>query len=262
MIVFHLTDWAGSSVAGDIFFGLIDIQTAVRESFDWDYQSDLLSAKLLAESLNNKIPFGVDSWSPINRRSTLERLKEKLLGAPKVVIVGASVCEKDFVDFDFENSVVIAADGSIGGVAELAEIACVVTDFDGNPHLDDAAKSGAIFIAHAHGDNITSWQNCLGKWQALEQPPELILTHQVTESIDGMHNFGGFTDGDRAVCLAIGLGVPKENISLIGFSTTKIGKWSGQTNPARKLEKLAWMLRVLEIIGLEDQVDINDFEVP
>ena len=30
---------------------------------------------------------------------------------------------------------------------ELAEIACVVTDFD-NPHLDDAANSGAIFIAH------------------------------------------------------------------------------------------------------------------
>ena len=79
----------------------------------------------------------------------------------------------------------------------------------------------------------------------LERPPGLILTHQVTESIDGMHNFGGFTDGDRAVCLAIGLGVPKENISLIGFSTTKIGKWSGQTNPTRKLEKLAWMLQVL-----------------
>ena len=46
MIIFHLTDWFGSDVAEDIS-GLIDIQTTVRESFGWDYQSDLLSANLL-----------------------------------------------------------------------------------------------------------------------------------------------------------------------------------------------------------------------
>ena len=249
-------------MAEDIDPGLIELQTSVREFFGWDYQSDLQSANLLANSLDSEVPFGVDTWSPINRMITLKRLREKLLGAPKVVIVGASVREEDFVDFDFENSVVIAADGSVGGVVELADVACVVTDFDGNPHLDEAAKSGAIFIAHAHGDNVSQWQDCLNKWRALEHPPELILTHQVTELIEGMYNFGGFTDGDRAVCLALGLGVAKDNISLIGFSTTKIGKWSGQTNPTRKLEKLAWMLRALQIIGLEEHVDTSDFEVP
>ena len=69
-----------------------------------------------------------------------------------------------------------------------------------------------------------------------------------------MHNFGGFTDGDRAVCLAINLGVPIKKISLLGFSTTEIGEWSGQTNPERKMEKLDWMLKILQIIGLEQQV--------
>ena len=54
MIIFHLTDWSGSSVAGDIFPGLIDIQNTVREFFGWSYQSDLASANLLAESLSNK----------------------------------------------------------------------------------------------------------------------------------------------------------------------------------------------------------------
>ena len=262
MIIFHLADWAGSDVAEDIFTGLIDIQTTVRESFGWDYQRDLLSANLLAESLNNDSPYDVDMWSPNNRAVVLDRLKQKLLAAPKVVVVGAAINEVDFVDFNFENNVIIAADGSIGGIPKSANIACVVTDFDGNPHLDDAAKSGTLFIAHAHGDNIANWQNCLSKWQALKRPPELILTHQITESIDGMYNFGGFTDGDRAVCLAIGLGVPKENISLIGFSTTKIGRWSGQTNPVRKLEKLAWMLRVLQMIGLDEQVDSSVSEAP
>ena len=75
-----------------------------------------------------------------------------------------------------------------------------------------------------------------------------------TEQIDGLENFGGFTDGDRAVCLALALGVNLQDITLVGFSTTKVGKWSGQTNPERKLEKLDWMLKVLEIIGLSNQV--------
>ena len=176
------------------------------------------------------------------------------------MVVGASVNDDDFIGFDFENSVVIAADGSIGGVVELAEVACVVTDFDGNPHLDKAAESSAVFVAHAHGDNISQWQECLDKWRILQNPPALILSHQVDEAIDGMYNYGGFTDGDRAVCLAIGLGVPVEKISLIGFSTTKIGQWSGQTNPEKKLQKLAWMLQVLQIIGLEEQVDSNVYE--
>jgi uncharacterized Rossmann fold enzyme len=247
-------------VADDIIPGLIDIQTKVREFFAWEYQSDLLSANLMAESLNSENPLGVEIWSPRNRLSQFDKLKQKLLDARVVVVVGASVSADDFVGFDFENSVVIAADGSIGGVVELADVACVVTDFDGNPYLDKAAEAGTVFIAHAHGDNISQWQECLDKWRILQNPPALILSHQINETIDGMYNYGGFTDGDRAVCLAIGLGVPVEKISLIGFSTTKIGKWSGQTNPEKKLEKLAWMLQVLKIIGLDEQVESNVYE--
>lgn len=247
-------------MADDINPGLIEIQTKVREFFGWEYQSDLISANLMVESLNSENPLGVEMWSPKNRLSQFDKLKQKLLAAPRVVVVGASVCDDDFVDFDFENSVVIAADGSIGGVVELAKVACVVTDFDGNPHLNKAAESGAVFIAHAHGDNISQWQECLNKWRSLQNPPALILSHQVNETINGMYNFGGFTDGDRAVCLAVGLGVPTEKISLIGFSTTKIGKWTGQTNPEKKLEKLAWMLQILQIIGLEKQVNSNVYE--
>ena len=92
-------------------------------------------------------------------------MKEKLLAASKVVIVGASVKEIDFVNFDFENSIVIAADGSVGGVVGL-NIACVVTDFDGNPHLDKVAKEGVTFVAHAHGDNRNRWRESLDKWSA------------------------------------------------------------------------------------------------
>ena len=103
--------------------------------------------------------------------------------------------DDDFIGFDFENSVVIAADGSIGGVVESLEVACVVTDFDGNP-FDKAAESSAVFVAHAHGDNISQWQECLDKWRIL-QSSRINSLHQVDEAIDGMYNYGGFTDGDR-----------------------------------------------------------------
>jgi uncharacterized Rossmann fold enzyme len=72
-----------------------------------------------------------------------------------------------------------------------------------------------------------------------------------------MENFGGFTDGDRAVCLVLALGVHRHNISLVGFSTTSIGEWSGQTNPVRKLEKLEWMVKILQMLELSEQVETN-----
>ena len=137
----------------------------------------------------------------------------------------------------------------------MPNLVCVVTDFDGNPHLNAAAGSDIVFVAHAHGDNFERWQHSLNEWSRLENPPSLILTHQVNESIEGMENFGGFTDGDRAVCLVLALGVHRHNISLVGFSTTSIGEWSGQTNPVRKLEKLEWMVKILQMLGLSEQVE-------
>ena len=249
-------------MADSIFAELVEIQSKVRDYFGWDYQDDFLSATSISQAFSSSAPFKIVNWSVKNRQANLDALKEKLLAASKVVIVGASVKEIDFVNFDFENSIVIAADGSVGGVVGLVNLACVVTDFDGNPHLDKVAKEGVTFVAHAHGDNRHRWRESLDKWSSLETPPNLILTHQVTESIDGVHNFGGFTDGDRAVCLAINLGVPIKKISLLGFSTTEIGEWSGQTNPERKMEKLDWMLKILQIIGLEQQVATTDSVKP
>jgi hypothetical protein len=83
----------------------------------------------------------------------------------------------------------------------------------------------------------------------IDSSQEVILTHQTPNSIDGMHNPGGFTDGDRAVCIAFALGA--DAVELVGFSTGDVGKWSGVTDVARKLTKLTWMKRILGILSLE-----------
>jgi len=63
-----------------------------------------------------------------------------------------------------------------------------------------------------------------------------------------MYNPGGFTDGDRAACIVAACGIPNNKIRLIGFRSDKIGRWTGVTDPVRKLRKLKWMDAVLDIL--------------
>ena len=115
----------------------------------------------------------------------------------------------------------------------------------------EAVKRSIPIILHAHGDNISSWRNLLEIAVNIPNPPRIVLTHQTSEKIDGMHNPGGFTDGDRAICFLTALGVPNERILLLGTRTDIVGKWSGKTNPEEKLMKLQWMAKVIDIIGVK-----------
>ena len=82
----------------------------------------------------------------------------------------------------------------------------------------------------------------------------LILTHQTPIEIEGMINVGGFTDGDRAICLALAFGAPYKSIQLIGFKANDVGKWSGVTDKALKLEKLRWMEKIIQDLGYGEQI--------
>ena len=253
----HLVDWLGRVVTEDLASQLIQVQSVVREHFGWNYDDDLSSANKMSVLFSTQSPFGVEKWSVKARETNKNSLQKTLTESERVIIVGASITEEELSTADLENCAIIAADGSVGAIATHHNLACVVTDFDGNPHLDAVAKNGVLFVAHAHGDNQQRWEKTLNKWNRYSSQPNLILTHQVNQSINGMENYGGFTDGDRAVCLAIGLGVKSENITLLGFSTGQIGKWSGNTNVEQKLMKLEWMYKIIEMIGLESQVDVS-----
>ena len=249
IISFHLLIRFAQNVDKVLLDSMIEIQSDVRDFFQWDIEEDLQSATDMAKNFSNNIPYGLEKWREKSRSEALAGLRERLLNATEVVIIGASVSPSEIEGKSADGTVFIAADGSIGSVDSYSDIACVVTDFDGNPHLDKAASSGVLFIAHAHGDNVSRWHQSVAKWSKFATPPSLILSHQTPQIIDGMHNFGGFTDGDRALCLALFLGVKKEAISLIGFSTQSIGEFSGQTDSATKLVKLNWMKQIVETLG-------------
>jgi hypothetical protein len=44
-------------------------------------------------------------------------------------------------------------------------------------------------------------------------------------------------------------------VYLVGYTLSRVGKWSGRTDVNKKLEKLQWMATVVQMLGLEQQLD-------
>ena len=236
------------------FPDLIAIQDEVRTDFGWNLDEDLNSARELRDVCEEKA-WNHEAWTDQGRQATLFRLQERLISRP-VTVLGAAAEPDDVRAAIQDGHGIIAADGAVGVLTEIefSEIAwnallCVVSDADGElEHLAMAAERKIPCVLHAHGDNTDNWTALLDVLHLYGTP--LILTHQTPEHILGMRNPGGFTDGDRAVCFALAMNVMPSQITLRGFRTDIIGRWTGATQPERKMRKLEWMSRVLEIAGV------------
>ncbi|MEM3383764.1 MAG: 6-hydroxymethylpterin diphosphokinase MptE-like protein [Nitrososphaerales archaeon] len=153
----------------------------------------------------------------------------------------------------FDKSITIAADGATSALLEIVNKApnIIVTDLDGRfEDLLSANKKGSLMVVHAHGDNIP---------QILNYVPKLtkILGTTQVEPRPRVYNFGGFTDGDRAVFLAVEMGA--KMISLVGMDLGRIiGKYSKQyvKSKKRKLLKLKFCKKLLEWLALRTKINL------
>ena len=221
----------------------LHVQDLVRQAFGWSESDDIESAIQLQAALRDH-----EQWNNSMREKTLHEIKDQLLKAPKIVVIGAAASAEKLRSCD-ENAVFVASDGAVGALDDYSKLACGVSDLDGANCLDDAAANGQNIVVHAHGDNMVQWQEKIVKWSRFDSPPSLVLSHQVNQNIPGMYNFGGFTDGDRAVCFILSLGVEVDKIELVGFNVERVGQWSGVTNLEKKMQKLQWMGRILSELG-------------
>lgn len=113
----------------------------------------------------------------------------------------------------------------------------VVTDLDGDAELQKKASlSGSVTMIHAHGDN----PDLIAKHASEFNGPIMITTQSRPDTI--LCNFGGFTDGDRAVCTARHFGA--ENIILIGFDLDDPADKQG-TDMEMKRKKLQWAKKII-----------------
>ncbi len=141
-------------------------------------------------------------------------------------------CSKGkFSNAESENVVVIVADGATEMCLDLGIIPdFVVTDLDGNyQSLIRAHLEGSIMVIHAHGDNID---------KITSQVPYFSNAIGTTQNfpLNNVYNFGGFTDGDRSVSLAVEF-LARE-ILLVGMDfDSRIGFFSKRKVPNPELKK-------------------------
>lgn len=117
----------------------------------------------------------------------------------------------------------------------------VVTDLDGEigPQLE-ASSQGSLTFIHAHGDN----QDLVRAYAGSFRGPVVLTTQSTPTNV--VSDFGGFTDGDRAVCIAEAFGARR--IILEGFDFSRPRAKDG-SDPAVKLRKLAWAERIIGIVA-------------
>jgi uncharacterized Rossmann fold enzyme len=112
----------------------------------------------------------------------------------------------------------------------------VFTDLDGaTDAFLEMNRQGTIMVIHAHGDNMA----LLRHWVPRFVGP-LVGTTQ-SRPLPHIHNFGGFTDGDRAVFAAHVLGA--REVQIIGFDLD-----DPQVEPVKR-GKLFWARELLHLLG-------------
>jgi uncharacterized Rossmann fold enzyme len=237
---------------------LLVIQTEVREHFGWKLNPDYNSALSMLEAVEAS---EINDWTRPRRAATVAGLIRRMVLRPtEVAVLGAAVEAEEVLRVLERPVLLVAADGSAGVLSTLPDstaerawsrLACVVSDGDGGQGIIEAVKRGIPVFLHAHGDNVSEWESLLEIAAGASTPSPLVLTHQTPATIPGMHNPGGFTDGDRAVCVVRSMGVPKESITMLGTRADVVGRWSGVTDAETKMEKLQWMDKVLRTLEID-----------
>ena len=222
------------------------IYNEILNDFKYDIDTDKKSAQILDNLLQKKQDID---------------LLEELIHGKEVVVFGAGPSLENSVKKhkkDINKMVKISSDGATTALLKnniFPDV--IVTDLDGK--ISDQIKAnsnGAIVIIHAHGDNIDKIKKYVPEFKGT-----VIGTTQTNpKPYDKIYNFGGFTDGDRAVLLANHFGSKK--INLVGFDFNgEIGKYSFSENKNRnlKLKKLKWCKYIIETLS-KDDIDIHFFE--
>jgi 2-amino-4-hydroxy-6-hydroxymethyldihydropteridine diphosphokinase len=153
----------------------------------------------------------------------------------EVTVCGNAPCLKD--DLSKITGIVFAADAA----AEVLDshdifVDAIFTDLDGaTDRFIELNNEGTIIVIHAHGDNMPLLKHWVPRFRG-----KVVGTTQAAP-LPRVYNFGGFTDGDRAVFAADELGA--SHITLAGFDLD-----DRNVDPMKR-GKLFWARKLLAILG-------------
>ncbi len=200
------------------------IYESILSDMGYDRSSDEASARLLKVLMLNADLMTVDELS-------------SMIG-DEVSIFGAAKCLESDVEKVSPSGTLISAGSATARVMAMGIMPdIVVTDLDGDIDSQiQASERGAVTLIHAHGDNA----DLIARY-AKEFRGRVVLTTQSSPD-NILYDFGGFTDGDRAVCLARHFG--SSRIRLYGFDFDDPYPGDGK-DLSIKLKKLQWAKRLI-----------------
>lgn len=201
-----------------------------------DTGKDLESAKRLDELLKGQ-----------DTSRIISRLKG-MLGGKTVYVYGCGPSLKRDIRsvkgikaHRMKENVHIAADGATRALLEEGIHPDVIeTDLDGwvEP-IQKSNRQGTLTVVHAHADNIDKINDVVPNLECAN-----VLGSTQTKPFGRLQNYGGFTDGDRAVYLAEHMKAQLIILAGMDFGST-IGEYSGEYTKD-KVAKLAIGKRLIE----------------
>ena len=216
----------------------------IIKEFGYSETRDLESAKKLNQILKKKFP--------------IKKIQDLVIHQ-NIIVIGAGPSLKSAIPFlkKYDSLTKIVADGAVKALVEnKIKPEIVVSDLDGDiASLKKIGKRNTIMVIHAHGDNqdklelVTNFKNCVGTTE--------------TKSFGKIHNFGGFTDGDRCVFLARHF--KAKRIFLVGMDFgNKIGKYSKTkiSDKKIKIKKLRKGKNLLEWLASKNSSDLYTTSKP
>lgn len=218
---------------------------AIVQSMGYDRDRDEVVAYQLSSMLEERQ----------DRLLPLDELEAMIKGKHVFVFGDGPSLEDDIAGFDFR-SLRVSADGATTKLMDrgiLPDI--IVTDLDGDVEDQvEANRQGSVVIIHAHGDN----QDAVKEWVP-QFDGRLMGTTQSTP-IDHVHNFGGFTDGDRCAYMCDHFHATSVILVAFNFDDTD-EEYLRELGPV-KLKKLTWGGMLLsnldnsELFFFEDLVEV------
>ncbi len=201
--------------------------------FGFDPDADALSVRVLKAVTMNSDLRDEDAVIP-------------LIGSAVTVVGDSPGLEDDLSRHPPEGCVICSGSAVLRLLRVGMKPDIVVTDLDGNINAQlEASSDGAVTLILAHGDNT----DLVRTFAPLFPGPVILTTQGRPENT--VFNYGGFTDGDRCVCLAREFGARR--IVLLGFDFDHPTPKEG-SDPAVKLRKLAWARRIIFSGGGSDIV--------
>ncbi len=175
------------------------IYREIVKKFGFSESDDMVSCRILS----SKIPSEPDL-------SVLDEFRGK-----PVMVIGNSPDVDEKLDLVEDTIHIVAGSAIVPYFRRFGYPDILVTDLDGDGGLSlTSMENSSVVFIHAHGDNIDAISSL-----KIKRGYRVFGTCQCKPE-KNLLNFGGFTDGDRAVFLADFLG--SSRITLVGFDWANV----------------------------------------